>query len=391
MIMKNNGHKLPFKLQQDDPFGKLAKQHPIKRDSLKFVFVLIPEFPIYALIPAIEILRICNIALKKNFFSWTIASMGKPSVISSNGMLINADKILDESVLESDFLFVVSGNKPKLCFDRKLAKILQRLNLNKRIVGGIDSGTFALAYAQLLNEGESTLHWETIPLFKEFFPDVRIKECLFCVHDNYVTCAGGMATVDMMLNLIHAFLGEEMAEYIANGFVYNTWRDHTDDQRVHPFLGEEGTHAINGLVHNTGLAQTWDHRGHLEADDQNDPYLLWVRILNYMENHIEHPIPPQEIAEHFYMSRRSLERLFRKYAHDSYGRCYLKLRLNSACNMLFYSDIPIASIAYATGFTPSSFSRCFHKHFCTSPRAYRQANQTRRYNGPQPIFTGTVQ
>ncbi len=389
--MKNNLYKLPFTLQQDDPFGKLAKEHPINRESLKFVFVLIPEFPIYALIPAIETLRICNIILKKFFFSWTMVSMGEQSVISSNGILINVDKILDESVLESDILFVVSGNKPQLCFDQKLAKILQRLNLNKQILGGIDTGTFALAYAQLLNEGESTLHWEAIPLFKEFFPDVRVKECLFCVHENCVTCAGGMATVDMMFHLIHSFLGGEIAEYVANGLVYNTWRDHTDDQRVHPFLGKKRAQVINGLVHNTWRDHSWDQRGHLEGESQNDPNLLWIRILHYMEDHIENPLPPQEIAEFFYMSRRSLERLFRKYAGDSYARCYLKLRLNSACNMLFYSDISIASIAYATGFTPSSFSRCFQKHFNVSPRAYRQANQTRRHNGPQPIFTGTVQ
>ena len=65
---QNNLYKLPFTLQQDDPFGKLAKEHPINRESLKFVFALIPEFPIYALIPAIETLRICNIILKKIFF-----------------------------------------------------------------------------------------------------------------------------------------------------------------------------------------------------------------------------------------------------------------------------------------------------------------------------------
>jgi hypothetical protein len=51
---------------------------------------------------------------------------------------------------------------------------------------------------------------------------------------------------------------------------------------------------------------------------------------------------------------------------------YLKIRLQAARNLLFYTDRPIQEIALASGFSSAQlFSRSFHALFRQSPREFR--------------------
>jgi AraC family carnitine catabolism transcriptional activator len=68
-------------------------------------------------------------------------------------------------------------------------------------------------------------------------------------------------------------------------------------------------------------------------------------------------------------------------------RYYLKIRLQAARNLLFYSDVPIQNIALSCGFSGAEvFSRTFRAHFGQSPRDFRSSYSTDRLHRFHPEF-----
>ena len=59
-------------------------------------FLLIPEFPIYAVIPATEALRIANQNSGRTLFDWRFVSVDGKPVRAGNGMRVTPDVALDQ-------------------------------------------------------------------------------------------------------------------------------------------------------------------------------------------------------------------------------------------------------------------------------------------------------
>ncbi len=93
-----------------------------------------------------------------------------------------------------------------------------------------------------------------------------------------------------------------------------------------------------------------------------------------MEANIEEPLTTHELAEHLGISRRQLERLFKKYLQAVPSRYYLDLRLQRARRLLRESDHPAGEIALLTGFSSAAhFSTAYRNHFGITPREERLA------------------
>ncbi len=72
------------------------------------------------------------------------------------------------------------------------------------------------------------------------------------------------------------------------------------------------------------------------------------------------------------LSRRQLERLFRRHLGQSPARFYLQLRLNRARLLLHQTDISVIDVALACGFVSAShFSKCYRQTYGRTPRAER--------------------
>ncbi len=304
-------------------------------------FLLLPEFPIYALILALESLRVANQNAGRRLFSTHLFSVDGTPVPAGNGMTLAVEHALAE-VPFFPTVIVCAGNRPIQPVTKDLLNWLRRLARHGALLGALDTGTFALAAAGLLDGYQATLHWEAIALFREHYPDLAVSEQLYVVDRNRMTCAGGIATLDMMLHLIGLKHGRDLAQIVANGFVHGRIRREGEQQRV----------------------SADDAFGHV------DPRL--GRIVRAMEQNIEVPLGAAELAARAGISVRQLERLIRERFGDTPMRYYLKLRLQAARNHLFYGDMPIQDIAAACGFSsPAVLSRSFRAHFGLSPRAFR--------------------
>lgn len=305
-------------------------------------FLLLPEFPIYAVILAVETLRIANQNAGQRLFSTRLFSADGGPVRAGNGMALDADSGIAQ-VPFFPTLIVCSGNQPTQHLTRRLLNWLRRLDRHGALLGAIDTGAFALAAAGLLAGHRVALHWEAMTLFREHHPEIELAEQLFVTDRVRLTCAGGIATLDMMLELVRVKHGHDLAEVVKNGLVHERVRSGFEPQRV---TIEQAFAPVDRRL---------------------------AGIVAAMEAHLDAPLSPAELAARANLSVRQLERLIRSRFGDTPNGYYLKLRLQAARNELFYGDQPVQEIATATGFSsPSVLSRSFKARFGLSPRAFRQ-------------------
>lgn len=316
---------------------------PVDRSNVVQIgLLLLPEFPLYALVPVIEALRIANQNHGTKLFDWRLISVEEKAVQAGNGMSLSVDATT-ESVSWLPTVLVFSGNHPTQHLSKKLLNWLRKLARHGSVLGAIDTGAFALAEAGLLEGHEVTLHWESVATFRERYPRVAVCEQLFCVDRDRITCSGGHATLDMVLHLIAVHHGQALAQIVANAFVCQGIRQGIEPQRA-------PVEQMNA--------------------DLNSPI---GRILSDMEENIAKPLSAQQLAKRAGVSTRSLSRILHERIGEPPMRYYRKLRLQSARNSLFYSDMAVQDVAQACGFdSPEVFSRTFKEHFGMSPSEFRR-------------------
>jgi transcriptional regulator GlxA family with amidase domain len=95
--------------------------------------------------------------------------------------------------------------------------------------------------------------------------------------------------------------------------------------------------------------------------------------MTLMKDNLAFPLRAEDLCHHLSISRRRLERLFRKETGLSPSEAYMALRLEAAREQLFYSGNTIGHIAEVCGFVSNAhFSRAFRRRFGASPTAMRQ-------------------
>ncbi|MEN0088201.1 MAG: helix-turn-helix domain-containing protein, partial [Pseudomonadota bacterium] len=96
-------------------------------------------------------------------------------------------------------------------------------------------------------------------------------------------------------------------------------------------------------------------------------------ILTDMEAFIETPLSIAQLAERRKMSVRQLDRIFRKHLGVSPSEHYRELRLLRAAGLLRQSDLSVAEIAVACGFSSAShMNRYFAPRFGCTPTTHRR-------------------
>ena len=100
-----------------------------------------------------------------------------------------------------------------------------------------------------------------------------------------------------------------------------------------------------------------------------------VEAVHCMEEHIEDPVGPADLANMVGLSTRQLERLFAKHLGCAPTRFYMNLRLEHARQLLRQTSMLISDVAIASGFVSTShFAKCYKDFFGRTPRAERSAN-----------------
>lgn len=307
--------------------------------------LLLPGFSAMGFISAVEPLRVAN-RFRQDLYRWRVLSLDGSAVQASNGMSVNADQALEDSEA-GRLLLVVAGFEPLRSFGPTLQHALRKREHAGVTLGGIDTGAMVLAEAGLLDGYRATVHWEALEAFRERYPRTHATQELFEIDRRRITCAGGTASIDLMLDLIAQAHGSRLAIQVSEQFVLGRIRPRQDHQRMQI----EARYGIR----NSKL----------------------VKVIEHMEHNLERPISSAALAESVQVTRRQLERLFRLHLHDTPSGFYLGLRLDRARQLLQQTGMGVLEIAVASGFDSASyFSRCYRVRFGRCPRQDRQAPLT---------------
>ncbi len=306
----------------------------------RFSFVLLPNFSMMPVTAAVEPLRIANRLAEKQIYDWQMLTVDGEAVSASNGLTISADGGLAD-VRERSCIVVCGGVDIQKHASKALLNWLRKMARQGVDVGSLCTACFVLAKASLLNNYRCTIHWENMPSFAEAFPEIEVSGSLFEIDRDRFTCAGGTAAIDMMLAVISAQHGPDLAAAVAEQIIHSPIRHHSEHQRM-------SLPARIGARH---------------------PKL--IGIIERMEDNLEEPLSPSTLAKEVGLSTRQLERLFRRYLDRSPKRYYLELRLKKARLLLLQTDMSVINVALACGFSsPSHFSKCYRAFYGRTP--YRE-------------------
>ncbi len=320
----------------------------MRAETRSYVFFLVEEFSMIAFSMAIEPLRIANRMVGHEAYKWRIASLDGEPVTASNGVVINANTSLAEErrallgEQRPDMMFICSGENVEAYGDKSMLAWIRETYNRGVAVGGMCTGAYILARSGILAGKSCAIHWENLAGFTETFPEIDACADLYEVDGNLHTCAGGTASLDMLLALIGEHYDDEIVARVCQGAITDRVRSPKDRQRL-PLRARLGV--------------------------QNSKVLS---VIEFMEANLSEPLSLAEIASKVGLSRRQIERLFRTEMGRPPARYYLEIRLDRARHLLLQSSLPIVEVAIACGFISAShFSKCYRETYHKSPQQER--------------------
>lgn len=304
-------------------------------------FLLIPRFSMIALFSALEPLRVAN-RFAGEAFSWRFVSMDGEAVAASNGIPVSVTASI-EAIGRPDAVIVCASYDQEAGMTRSVFNELRKLARNGALLGGVDTGAFLLAGAGVLDGYRATAHWETLPAFRESYPQVDVAEETYVIDRGRLTASGGAAPLDMMLDWLGAIENEKLAQKVADTLVHTRHINHPGEARV-PAGSRYG------------------------IEDQR-----LVKAIRLMEEHVEDKLTLKDVARSVDISDRQLERLFHRHLQTTPVGFYRQLRLERAHRLLVYSRLTVRDVALATGFsTLAEFSRAFKGRYGRPPSHARR-------------------
>jgi transcriptional regulator GlxA family with amidase domain len=315
----------------------------------RYGFLTLQSYSMIALTSAVEPLRMANRLCKQEVYEWSIVSLDGRPVAASNGLSLSPTVALDH-MGPVNVVFVCGGVNVQQAVTRDLLGALRRLAQRHVSLGSLCTGGYALAKAGLLDTYRAAIHWENMSALREEFPRIVFTEQLFAIDRDRYTCSGGIAPLDLMLNMIKDDLGPDIAPLISEQFILDRIRSDQDRQHI-------PLQAQVGVFHER-----------------------LIKAAALMEANIEEPMSLDQLASSIGVSRRQIERLFKQHLDQAPTKYYLELRLRRARELLLQTSMSIMDITTACGFqSPPHFSKCYRNVFGYPPSAERQMNRTAQH------------
>lgn len=304
-------------------------------------FLLLNRFSMMALSSTLEPLRMANAISERPLYEWTVLSVDGDPVKASNGMenLVSGNI---NSTQRLPMIVVCASYDPHLVATQNIKLWLHRQARHGAIIGALDTGSYILAKAGLLDNYRATIHWEALDAFAEEFPNIDTVQDIFVVDRDRFTSAGATASLDMTLYLIRAQHGPDLARRVAEQFIYS---------------GERDSHAQQRMSTAERISQRNVKLG---------------KAIAYMAENLEDPLATPVVAEHVGLSVRALERLFGKWLKTTPARYHRQIRLERARSLVQQTSLPLLEVALRCGFRSAAhFSQAYSNYFDRPPSADR--------------------
>ena len=303
--------------------------------------LLVAGFSMLSVVSVLETMRIANRLAGTAVFAATLRSETGGAVRSSLGLEVPVAGGLDP-VGRGAILLVCGGTDVVAAASPRTLAWLRRCASHGAVLGGLCTGSYVLARAGVLRGRRVTIHWDQAESFAETFPEATLSRAPFEVDGPVLSTAGGIAGIDLMLDVLRRAGHARVAGEVAAQLMY------VDIQALQA-RADIGRSA-RMTVRNRKVA----------------------RVVMRMEETVEDVQPMAHFAELAGTSVRQLERLFRAHLSDTPKRHYMRLRLDRALRLLLQTDMSLSDVAFATGFqSVGSFGRKFRERYGHPPSKLR--------------------
>lgn len=288
--------------------------------------------------------------------------MGKPSLFiveligvaeptnQSNGLFsVHPEKLIAD--VEHTDLIVIPAihDDPEVAFKQNLEFVpwLKNQYQNGAEIASLCVAAFFLASTGLLDGKKCSTHWIHADNFRKMFPAVELVDDKIMTEDNGIYTSGGAYSyLNLLLYLVEKFAGRDIAIQTAKTFMIDI-----NKASQSPFIMFQGQKE-----HEDGVVR---------------------KVQEYIETNFNEKIPVDDLANKFALSRRSLERRFKKATHNTVTTYIQRVKMEAAKRKLENSRENVNEVMYDIGYSDEkAFRNTFKKITGISPVQYRNKYKT---------------
>ena len=321
----------------------IPKPAPPSR-RLSVGFLLRPRFTLLPFSAMADILRLAaddGDGSRPIRCTWVVVGRDRSAVTASCGIEITPNEPYGDPS-RFDVLVVVGGlTHADPAIDTETLAYLRQADQCGLTIIGLCTGTFTLLRAGLLTGRKCCVHWFHLSDILDSFPETQpVADRLFVVDGRYITCAGGVAAIDVGAWLVERYLGRAAAQKSLHIMLVDQARSPSSSQPQPPAPRLAHTNRVK-------------------------------RAMLLIEQNLNEPLAIDGIAGQLGVSGRHLERLFRQELGLSVQEYSRQLRLRYGLWLHVNGGQSIASVADTCGFAdPSHFSRLCRQTFGRNPTSF---------------------
>ncbi|HSP88937.1 MAG TPA: helix-turn-helix domain-containing protein [Ignavibacteriaceae bacterium] len=284
---------------------------------------------------------------KKALFKIQLAGLSKESQLNDGLYTITTDLL--QSIKKTDLIIIPAmyGDLRKAVeVNKEFIPWIKKQYEKGAEVASLCLGAFLLASTGLLNGKKCSTHWLAANAFKNMFPDVELVEDKIITDENGIYSSGGAySSLNLILYLVEKFAGRETAIFCSKAFQIDFQRDSQS-----PFIIFKG-----------------------QKEHEDEPI---KKAQEFIENNFQNKISVDQLASIIAVSRRNLERRFKKATANTVVEYIQRVKIEAAKMSLESSKENVNEVMYNVGYTdPKAFRTTFKKITGLSPVQYRN-----RYN-----------
>jgi transcriptional regulator GlxA family with amidase domain len=327
----------------------------VEAPRLSVGFILARHFTLNAFANFVDVLRLAADEGDRSRpirCEWSVLSNSMNPVASSSGVMVEPNERLGDPG-KFNYIAVVGGlidEVPNL--NSEYLRYLQRAAAAGVPLIGVCTGAFILHHAGLMDGYRCCVSWFHHTDFLEQFDGLRpVSDQIFIVDRDRLTCPGGASTAHLAAFLVERHIGKAPA-----------------------------TKSLRIMMINEAEVEESPQPSPILDLSTNDPFVRKALLL--VQQSLDSPISVDQIARHLGISKRRLERHFKRSLGNSPQAAFIDMRLSVARQLIENTDKSFTTIAVECGFSDSShFSRMFRRRFASTPRDCRKSRLERLDDG----------
>ncbi|HEY9560922.1 MAG TPA: helix-turn-helix domain-containing protein [Anseongella sp.] len=277
-------------------------------------------------------------------FKIVLVGLNQRTTITSGLFTIKPQTTIKE-VKKTDLIIIpaVHGDARKVVADnRPLARWISSRYAEGAEVVSLCIGAFILASTGLIAGKNCTTHWLSADEFRQMFPEVNLAPYKVLTDESGIYTSGGAySSLNLLLYLVEKFAGREIAILASKTFEIDI-----DRYSQSPFI----------MFH-----------GQKEHEDDSVK-----KAQEYIEDNFRERITVDQLAAMFALSRRSLERRFKRATSNTVIEYIQRVKVEAAKKSFESSRKNISEIMYEIGYSDNkAFRGTFKKFTGLSPVDYR--------------------